>query len=87
MPKNNYDGLQIVRKTFAGIEIGFVVGWWFYKRRYYGELKDKPSFRSIRNGLIFPTLKAAKKFRDGIEKNRKNSVVVFEETETPNVAH
>lgn len=83
--KDNYNGLQIVKKTYAGIEIGFVVGWWFYPRRRWSwdtpENRDNVSFRSIREGLIFPTLKKAQKFRDGIEEQRKKSVVKFEETE------
>jgi len=79
MPR--YEGLQIVTKTFAGIRIGFVVGWWFYPRRYYGARDSAKSFRSIRNGLLFPTLEKAQEFRDGIEKARQVSILKFEAAE------
>jgi len=85
----NYDGLQIVKKTFAGIRIGYVVGWWTsipgYGRRWGGARETKSgngvTFRSIRNGLIFSKLTDAQEWRDEIEKARLTSEVVFKAAE------
>jgi hypothetical protein len=76
----NRNGLQIVKKTFNGIDVGYVVGWWFTTRYYWGAERDNDrSFRSFRNGVIFKTQAKAEAFRDKVEGWRKNSGVKFEE--------
>ncbi len=70
--------LQVVRKTYNGVTVGYVVGWWFFPRRWYGAASGKQSFRSFRNGVLFKTEKKAIEFRDKIEKRRKESGVKFE---------
>jgi len=81
-------GLRIVKKTLLGVTLGYVVGWYFYPRRYLRwdsrtgeEKKDSRSFRSIRNGLIFDTEEQAREFRDGIEKGRKTFAIQFEDVD------
>ena len=70
------DGLQIVKKTFNGITVGYVVGWWTYTRSWYSARGE--TFRSFRNGVVFPTLEAAEEFRNGVEASRDDSGVKFE---------
>ena len=73
--------LQIAKKTYAGKTIGFVVGYWFYPRRFWSTYKPAMSFRSIREGLIFPTEKQARKWRDKVEEQRRAGAVTFERVE------
>jgi hypothetical protein len=70
------DGLQISKKTFNGATVGYVVGWWVYTHCYYRG--DSETFRSFRNGVVFPTLEAAEEFRNGVEARRDDSGVKFE---------
>lgn len=78
MNKHNYSGLCVAKKTYNDVRIGYVVGWWFYPRKYfhYDENGDRPlpekSFRSFREGVIFKREADAKKFRDDIEQKRKD---------------
>jgi len=75
---SRYDGLQVVKKTYNGVTIGYVVGWWTSIRyRWMG--KSKTTFRSFRNGVVFKTQEKAEKFRDSVETRRKDSGVKFEE--------
>jgi len=72
--------LKVVKKTYCGVVVGYVVGWWFYPRRNWGVRESgRQSFRSIRNGLVFATELEAKAWRDDIENKRANSVVVYSE--------
>ena len=74
--------LQIVKKTYGGVTVGYVVGWWFHPRCYgWGTASRSLSFRSIREGLMFPSLEKAQKFRDKIEKQRADMRVKFEKVE------
>lgn len=72
--------LQVVKKVYCGITVGYVVGWWVRRSRWLREdsTASHMTFRSIRQGLVFPTVIKAKRFRDGIEKQRANSALYFE---------
>ena len=76
--------LKVAKKTFGDITVGFVVGYAFYPRSYgYGWNRNRGSegrsFRSIRHGLMFPTVEKAEEFRDSVENQVKVSGVKFEE--------
>jgi hypothetical protein len=72
-----HDGLQVAKKTYCGTTVGYVVGWWVASRsRYFAT--TFVTFRSVRNGLIFPTEEEAKTFRDSIEEKRQTYVVEFQ---------
>lgn len=81
---NRNDRLQVVKKTYCGVTIGYIVGWWFDPARWRGWGYDENtkkrgmSFRSFRNGVVFKTQAKAEKFRDDVEKRREASVVIFE---------
>jgi len=71
-PRRNWEGLQVVKKTYCGVRIGYVVGWW----------RGGGCFASFRQGIIFPTRGKAEDFRDDVEKRRKgNFGVQFEALE------
>ena len=73
-------GLQVVRKTYNGVTLGYVVGWWFTTRWGWHTGTPQVSFRSFRNGVIFKTEEKAKEFRNKVEKMRKDDdTVKFEE--------
>lgn len=69
--------LQIARKTYNGVEIGYVVGNWVHARRGW-HLRPKLTFRSIREGVLFKTQDEAREYRDDLENRRVKSSVKFE---------
>ncbi len=78
--QNARRGLQVVQKTFNGIQIGYVIGWWRCKSRWNSGQSE--TFQSYRQGVIYPDEKSAKAQRDSIETMRKaNGGVEFHKTD------
>ena len=90
------DKLLVAKKTYGGKVIGYVVGWRVRPSRgwwdaYTDDEKKVESgwgFRSIRSGVIFDNQLMAEKFRNRIERERKERMVEFEiitEEKFPNI--
>jgi hypothetical protein len=76
----SYAELQVAKKTFNGILIGYVIGWWKCKSRWNSD-RDM-TFQSYRQGVIYPDEESAKAQRDIIENLREgNTGVKWEKTE------
>ena len=65
---NAWRGLQVVKKTFNGITVGFVIGWWKCKSRWNSDRGQ--TFQSYRQGVIYPDEASARAQRDIIEAAR-----------------
>jgi hypothetical protein len=48
--------------------VGYVVGWWVRKSRWGG---DRYTFRSFREGVLFPDKATALNFRNSVEDQRE----------------
>ena len=72
---SKHDGLQVVQKTYNGVTVGYVVGWWVHTSRWSGGRK---TFRSFRNAVVFSSQAKAETFRDKVEARRKDSGVKFQ---------
>ena len=77
MRRRSWEGLQVVKKSYNGIRIGYIVGWWKCKSRWNSDRGQ--TFQSFREGVIFKREKDALEYRDNIEKMRDgNTGVKFE---------
>lgn len=76
-----YD-LCIAEKTYNGIVVGYVIGYWVCtKQAWYEGQKSEYSFRSLCRNMIFDTKEAAIKFREKIESKRVGTGVKFTDAE------
>jgi hypothetical protein len=79
--RDAWRGLQVVKKSFNGIRIGYVVGWWKCKSRWNSDRGQ--TFQSFREGVIFRRESEALAYRDNIEKMREgNTGVTWDEVKT-----
>ena len=60
-PRENWQGLQVAKKSYCGVTVGYVVGWWRFR---------SGGFQSFREGVVFTSRTKAEQMRDRIERLR-----------------